>query len=146
MRGELDKIIDEKKLLLPILTEIQDREGYISEETVREVAKKIGIPMSKIFGAATFYSFLTTKPQGKYVIHICNSPSCYVNGSMNLIKVIEKELGIKSGETTDDGLFTLHIGSCIGCCDNAPAMLINDKEHFNLNKKKVKEILDRCRS
>lgn len=146
MRGELDEIIDSKKLLLPILTEIQDKHGYISEDIIRELSKKTGMPMSKIFGVATFYSFLTTKQLGKNIIYICNSPTCYVNGAMNLIKVIENELGIKSGETTEDGKFTLHIGSCIGCCDNAPAMLVNDERHINLTEKKIKEILDRCRS
>lgn len=146
MPDELDKIIESKKLLLPILTEIQDRYSYISEDIVRQLSRKTKIPMSEIYGVATFYSFLTTKPAGKNVIHICNSPSCYVNGSLNIIKLIEKELGIKSGQTTEDKLFTLHIGSCIGCCDKAPAMLLNGEVKDNLTEEKIKEIIKKCRS
>ncbi len=146
MPDKLDKIIESKKLLLPILTEIQDRDGYISEDNVRQLSKKTKIPLSEIYGVATFYSFLTTKPEGRNIIHICNSPSCYVNGSLNIIEFIEKELGIKSGQTTEDKLFTLHIGSCIGCCDKAPAMLLNGEVHDKLTEKKIKGIIKKCRS
>jgi len=146
MPDKLDKIIESKKLLLPILTEIQDRDGYISEDIVRELSRKTSIAMSEIYGVATFYSFLTTKPEGRNIIHICNSPSCYVNGSLNIIEFIEKELGIKSGQTTEDKLFTLHIGSCIGCCDKAPAMLLNGEAHYELTEEKIKGIIQKCRS
>ena len=146
MPDKLDKIIENKKLLLPILTEIQDKYSYISESLVRQLSKKIKIPMAEIYGVATFYSFLSTKPQGKNIIHICNSPSCYLNGSLDIIKFLEKELGIKSGETTDDRLFSLHIGSCIGCCDKAPAMLVNGKLYSDLTERKMRIIIKKCRS
>ncbi|MCK5630795.1 MAG: NADH-quinone oxidoreductase subunit NuoE [Nanoarchaeota archaeon] len=146
MSDKLDKIIETKKLLLPILTEVQDKYGYISESLVRQLSKKTKIPMAEIYGVATFYSFFSTKPQGKNIIHICNSPSCYLNGSLDLIKFLEKELGIKSGETTDDKRFSLHIGSCIGCCDKAPAMLVNGKLYSDLTEKKLREIIKKCRS
>ena len=146
MPDKLDKIIENKKLLLPILTEIQDKYGYISESIVRQLSKKTKIPMAEIYGVATFYSFLSTKPQGKNRIHICNSPSCYLNGSLDIIKFLEKELGIKSGETTGDKLFSLHIGSCIGCCDKAPAMLVNGKLYSDLTERKMRAIIKKCRS
>ena len=142
----MDKIIEEKKLLLPILTELQDKHGYISEDIMRKLSKKTKIPMSKIYGVVTFYSFLSIKPQGKYIIHICNSPACYVNGSLDIIKFLETEIGIKSGETTKDSMFSLHIGSCIGCCDEAPAMLVNGKLHSNLTKEKIRKIIKKCGS
>ena len=82
---------------------------------------------------------LSIKKQGKNIIRICNSPSCYVNDSLNLIKEVEKILGIKSGESTKK--YSLHITSCIGCCDKAPAMMINDKVYDNLTKEKIRKLL-----
>lgn len=143
---QLDNIISRNKLLLPILNEIQHKNGYISEDIVRDLSRKTKIPMSEIYGVITFYSCLTVKPQGKCVIHLCNNPSCYVNGSMDIIKHLEKKLKIKSGQTTKDRKFTLHIGSCIGCCDKGPAMLINGKVKTNLTVKKIDEILKKCKS
>ena len=90
-------------------------------------------------------NFLINSKQGKYVIEICDSPSCYVNGSINIIKYLIKKLGIKSGGTTKDGKFSLHICSCIGCCDKAPAMKINKKVYGNLTKEKIDEILRKCK-
>ena len=133
-------------LLLTELRKIQKKYGYISEESARKINKKTGIHLTRIYATASFYAKLHTKPQGKYIIEICNSPSCYLNGSLNLIKYIVKKLGIKSGQTTKNKKFSLHISSCIGCCDNAPAMLINDKPHTNLTKEKIDQILKKCKS
>ena len=128
-------------ILLNELRKIQKKHGYISEESIKKLNKKTDIPLSRIYGTATFYAMLHTKPQGKYVIEICNSPSCYLNGSLNIIKYIEKKLKIKSGQTTKDKKFSLHIGSCIGCCNKAPAMLLNKKPITNLTKEKIDQIL-----
>ncbi len=133
-------------LLLSLLKQIQKKKRYVSEEDMKRLSKKTGIPIAKIYGAATFYSMLHTQKQGKYIIEICNSPSCYVNYSIDLIKFIEKNLKIKSGEITKDGKFSLHICSCIGCCDKAPAMKINSKVYGNLTKKKIEEIFSKCKS
>ena len=129
------------KRLLGELRAIQDRKGYVSEKEMKKLSSKLKIPISKIYGAATFYAQIHVKPQGKKVIEICNSPSCYINGSMNIIKYLEKKLGIKSGQTTKDGKFSLHICSCIGCCDSAPAMKIGKKIYGKLTKKKIDEII-----
>jgi NADH-quinone oxidoreductase subunit E len=131
------------KLLLPLLKQIQKREGYVSEKAMKELSRKTKIPIVKIYAAATFYAQIHTEKQGKYVIEICNSPSCYLNGSLNLIKFLEKKLGIKSGQTK--GKFSLHISSCIGCCDKAPAMKIGKKVYDNLTKKKIEGILKQCK-
>ena len=131
--------------LLTTLRKIQKKDGYISEKAIREINKKTGIPLSVIYGTATFYAKLHTQKQGKYIIEICNSPSCYLNGSLNLIKFLEKKLKIKSGETTKDKKFSLHICSCIGCCNEAPAMLINGKPYTNLSKEKIESILNKLK-
>lgn len=126
-------------LLLPLFKKIQKKEGYVSEEAMKKLAVKTGIPIVKIYAAATFYAMIYTSKQGKYIIEICNSPSCYLNDSIDIIKYLEKKLGIKSGQTK--GKFSLHISSCIGCCDNAPAMKINDKVYGNLTKEKIDLII-----
>ncbi|MBD3355334.1 NADH-quinone oxidoreductase subunit NuoE [Candidatus Woesearchaeota archaeon] len=132
-------------ILLNELRKVQDKEGYVSEKSARKINKKTGIPLSRIYAAATFYAKIHTEPQGKYVIEVCNSPSCYLNGSLNLIKYLVRKLKIKSGQTTKDKKFSLHISSCIGCCDEAPAMLLNDKPYTKLTKEKIDEILKKCK-
>lgn len=131
--------------LINELRKIQKKEGCISEKSIRELNKKTGVPLSVLYGVATFYAKLNTEKQGKYVIEICNSPSCYVNGSLNLIKFLTRKLGIKSGDTSKNKKFSLHICSCIGCCDEAPAMLINGKPYTKLTKEKVESILKKLK-
>ena len=133
-------------ILLNELRKIQKRDGYISEAAVRKLNKKTGIPLTKLYATATFYAKLHTQPQGKYIIEICNSPSCYLNNSLNLIKYLENKLQIKSGQTTKDKKFSLHICSCIGCCDKPPAMLLNNKPYTDLTKEKIDQILEQCKS
>ena len=136
--------------LLPKLRKEQEKRGHITESGLKQISKETGIPISRIYAAASFYAHLHFNKQGKNVIEICNSPSCYLNGSLNLIKFIEKELKIKSGQTSKDGLFSLHICSCIGCCDKAPAMKINNKVYDCLTKEKIKKIFQdikkKCKS
>ena len=132
-------------LLLTELRKIQKRDGYISESAIRKLNKKTGIPLSRIYGVATFYAKLYTQLQGKYVIEICNSPSCFLNNSLNIIKFLEKKLKIKSGQTSKNQKFSLHICSCIGCCDKAPAMMINGKLYTKLTKEKIDSILTKCK-
>jgi NADH-quinone oxidoreductase subunit E len=132
-------------LLLSELRKVQEKEGCISEKAMKELSKRLKIPISRIYGVATYYAHLHMNQQGKYIIEICDSPSCYVNGSLDIIKYIIKKLGIKSGETTKDKKFSLHICSCIGCCDQAPAMKINKKVYGNLTKEKIDSILLKCK-
>lgn len=127
--------------LLPLLEKIQKKHGYLSEKELKKVSTKLKIPLSEIFGVASFYAHLELKARGKNIIRVCNNPSCYVNGSMDVIRLIEKELKVKSGQTTKDKKFYLEIGSCIGCCDKPPAMMINDKVYDNLTENKIKKIL-----
>jgi NADH-quinone oxidoreductase E subunit len=136
----------ERLLLLPILKEAQKKHGYLSEEVIKQISAATHIPISRVYGVATFYSMLHTEKTGKNIIELCTSPSCALNGSMDLIKFLEKELGIKPGETTKDKMFTIFESSCIGCCDNAPAMLLNSEPHIKLTEEKLLEIIKKCRS
>ncbi len=132
--------------LLPRLIAEQKKNGFISEQAMKKISDETKIPISRIYAATTFYANLFVRKQGNYLIEICNSPSCYLNNSLDVIKELEKLLKIKSGETTKDNKFSLHIGSCIGCCDKAPAMMINKKVYGNLTKEKIKEIIQKCKS
>ena len=127
--------------LLPELKRIQGEEGFLSEESLRELSVREDIPLVKIYEVATFYSFLSTSRRGKYVIRVCNSPSCLLSGSDAARELFENELGISCGETTSDGMFTLEWTACIGCCDESPAALVGDQAYTRLTAEKVREII-----
>ena len=131
-----------KEDLISILNEIQERYGCISEEQMIEIAQGLDISMGEVVEVATFYSFLSTKPLGKNIIRVCKSSPCYIKDYIKVIEILEKELGIKAGETTPDRKFTLQLVNCIGACDMAPAMMINHNLYGNLNSKRIKEILN----
>lgn len=143
---DLKEVYPDCPELLPRLIAEQKKKGYVSEQAMKKISDETKIPISRIYAAMTFYSQLFTRKQGKYVIEICNSPSCYLNGSLDVIKELEKLLKIKSGQTTKDNKFSLHIGSCIGCCNMSPAMMINKKVFGSLTKEKIKKILETCKS
>jgi len=124
-----------------LLKEAQHRYGYISEELVVELAKSLDIPIGEVYGVGSFYSFLSTKPLGKNVIRICKSLPCYLKNYQTILETVESELGIQLGETTKDGKFSLELTNCIGACDQAPAMMINDKLYVDLTPKKITNIL-----
>ena len=132
-------------VLLKKLEREQEKNGFVSEASLKKISRETKIPISRVYATASFYAHIHLSKQGKYIIEICNSPSCYLNSSIDLIKFIEKELKIKSGQTSRNGKFSLHICSCIGCCDKAPAMMINKKVYGNLTKEKVIEILKKSK-
>ena len=127
--------------LLEVLKDTQNRLGYLSGDSLVEIAKSLDLPLSEVYGVATFYYFLSTKPQGRHVIMICKSVPCFLEDSESIIDSIKKELGIKPGETTPDGRFSFELVNCIGACDKAPAMLINSDVHGNLTPEKISQIL-----
>jgi len=133
-----------KRNLLQILHDIQNQnqENYISEENIKTLSEETKIPVSDIKGTASFYSMYSFVPRGKYIIRICESPPCHILGAQTIFDAVEKKLGIKEGETTKDGLFTLEETSCLGICGVAPAMMINDEAYGNLDEKRINEILE----
>ncbi|MFA5108853.1 MAG: NAD(P)H-dependent oxidoreductase subunit E [Candidatus Micrarchaeia archaeon] len=135
-----------REILLNILHEAQNKHGYLSEDVLKELSVSHNIPISQLYSVATFYTMFRTKPQGKYVIHICGSPSCVLNNATTLANFLQKELKIKIGETTKDNLFSLYKTSCIGCCNEAPAMLINAQPYTKLTEKSIREILNNLKS
>jgi len=138
------KYSPEKENLIYILHEIQDADpqNYISEEAVEKVAEYLQIEPSHIYGVLTFYTMFSTKPRGKNVIRLCESPPCFHRGSEQMLKKLAQILQVKVGQTTTDGLFTLELCACLGVCGNAPVMMINEDVHGDLTEEKLEKIID----
>ncbi len=127
--------------LLPILKKAQDRAHYLSPKFMTNTADSLNLSVSDVYGVSTFYSYLSTRPLGTNVIRVCKSLPCYLKGSEMILKSLENSLGIKPGETTRDKRFSLELANCIGACDRAPAMLINEDVHGNLTPGKISKLL-----
>lgn len=128
--------------LIPVLQKVQNEIGYISKEAVVEIGELLNLPASKIFGVATFYNQFRFEPKGKYHIMVCKGTACHVKGSANTLEAIERELGIKSGNTTQDGLFSIEVVACLGACGLAPLICINEEFYANVSRDKVKDIIN----
>ena len=127
--------------LLILLEEAQNKFGYLSGECLTEIADSLGLSISKVYGVATFYSFLSTKPLGRNVVKVCKCLPCFLKNNHAAIESVEREIGIKPGETTPDGKFSFELINCIGACDKAPAMMINNDVYGDLTPRKVSKIL-----
>jgi NADH-quinone oxidoreductase subunit E len=131
--------------LLRALQEAQTSYGEVTPEFMVRLAESLGVPESDVYGVATFYSFLATKPRGRYVIKICKNLPCHIKDGPAVIAALERETGVRPGNTTPDGRFSLELTNCIGLCDKAPAMLVNHDPHFDLTPDKIPLILDKYR-
>ena len=137
----LRKVIDAHKgqpgATMPVLQAAQEIFGYLPEEVQIMVAEGLDIPLSEIYGVASFYSFFSLNPKGKYQISVCLGTACYVKGAADVLSAVEKKLNI-----TNDGLFSLDACRCIGACGLAPVMMINDDVYGRLTAAQVAPILD----
>ena len=130
-----------RESLLPVMQGLVKREKYLSEYSMVEIAREMDIPAAEVFGTATFYSFLETKPVGKYIIRVCKTITCAMKGKNQLLFAIQDMLKINVGETTPDKRFTLLETNCLGWCHKAPAILINDEVYTEVTPEKIREIL-----
>ena len=137
----LEHYADVKGSLITILQKTQDIYGYVPIDAVYHIAERTGLTPAKIMGVATFYSQFRFTAVGKHLIMVCKGTACYVNGAERIIDAIQEELGIGNNETTEDGLFSLSIVSCLGCCSLAPVMMIDEDTYGSLTADKVKKIL-----
>ncbi|MDR0410115.1 MAG: NADH-quinone oxidoreductase subunit NuoE [Spirochaetaceae bacterium] len=135
------KIGKEPEYAIPLLQEIQRRHSYIPKDLVEAVSAETGIPVSNLFGVATFYSQFRFKPQGKHLIRVCHGTACHVAGSDIISAVIAQELGIEEGDTTPDMLFSFEKVACLGCCALAPVVMIDDKIYAKLTSSKIKSVM-----
>jgi NADH-quinone oxidoreductase E subunit len=136
--------VKQRDRLLALLQDEQGKAGYISEQFIEQAAQLMGLSISEVYGVATFYQFLSTKPLGRNVIHVCKCIPCYLKSSQLVVEAIQEKLGIAPGETTQDGRFSLQLTNCIGACDQAPAMLLNHDLHGYLTPAKIAQILEAC--
>jgi len=134
-----------RELVVDVMFAIQDHYGYLTDEGVEETAGLLDMTALEVEQLATFYTFVFREPLGKYVIHVCDSVVCWMEGYESVKAYLCQTLDIQPGETTPDGLFTLLPVCCIGYCDKAPAMLINRKAYGNLTAEKINEILTKLR-
>ena len=131
--------------LITILQKAQDIYGYLPVDVIYHVAERTGNTPAKVMGVATFYTQFRLQPIGKYLIMLCQGTACHVNGSERIEASICEELGIKDGETTEDGLFTLKNVACLGCCSLSPVMMINEDTYGSLTPDKTISILNDIR-
>jgi len=150
---ELQKIEELKKrylkpdsVILEVLYLLQEKYGYISQEGMKYAAELLGISEEQVFGVVTFYTMFNTKPIGKYHLQVCTNVSCMLQGAYDLLKKLEKELNIKKGKTTSDGLFTISEVECLGSCGTAPVVQINEDYYENLNEEKLLQIIQELRN
>ncbi len=144
---ELDRIIEEefnndKENLIMILQAIQKAYNYLPKPSLTYLSTKIGVPYSKIYGVATFYSTFSLEPRGRNIVSICLGTACHVRGGDRIKDRIVDNLGIRDGETTPDNRFTLESVRCIGCCSLGPVVKINEEMHGRLSTDEVGKILD----
>ncbi len=145
-RRELEAILsrypDKEAAILPALHLAQREFGYVSDEAIVYVSGLLGFTPARIEGVATFYTMYNRKPVGKYHLQVCRNISCSLMGAEHLIEHVSKKLGIKPGETTPDGKFTLSKAECLGSCGTAPVMQVNDDYHEELTEEKIDALLD----
>ncbi len=131
--------------LIPLLQEIQETLGYLSRDSIIALGKLINLPDSKIYGVATFYNQFRFEPRGRFHVQVCRGTACHVKGSVKVLDAIKKELGIESGRTTRDGLFSLEIVACMGACALAPVVSINGEFHARVVPEMVAALTGNCR-
>jgi NADH-quinone oxidoreductase E subunit len=149
LKDETFKILEEfvndlpskEGALIEVLHKAQGLFGYLPQEVQAFVAEKLNIPVSKVYGVVTFYSYFTIKPRGKYVVNVCMGTACFVRGSGDVLNEFQNKLKLKTGETTTDGKFTLGSLRCVGACGLAPVVTINDKVYGHVTPDQVDEIL-----
>ncbi|TNF24507.1 MAG: NADH-quinone oxidoreductase subunit NuoE [Deltaproteobacteria bacterium] len=115
--------------LIPVLQEIQERDGYLSRDAMKAVARALELPVSKVYGVATFYNQFRFEPRGKVHCQVCRGTACHVKGSAQVLDTLERAIGVPAGHTTRDGLYSLEVVACMGACGLAPVVTINDEVH-----------------
>ena len=127
--------------LMPVMQKAQELFGYLSLETMTMIADGLGVPVSEVYGVATFYAQFSLSPKGENVVSVCTGTACYVKGAQAVLDEVKKILGIGAGETTSDGKFTIQDTRCLGCCGLAPVMVIGDDVYGRIAPADVAGIL-----
>jgi NADH-quinone oxidoreductase subunit E len=127
--------------LMVILNELQSQVGFVSEPMQRYVAEQMQVPVSRVHGVVSFYSFFTTNPRGRHTIKFCMGTACYVGGVQQIIEKAKQVLGVEPGETTKDGAITLELCRCVGACSQAPVIVVDEESHGRVKPNKFPQII-----
>ncbi len=127
--------------LIPILQEVQEAQGYLSVDAIDRIAEFLGLSSNDVYGVATFYAQFRYRPVGKHMIKVCQGTACHVRGGKQILEAVQKELGIKTGDTTEDGEYTLERVACFGSCALAPVVVIDDVVYGRMSPQKTQELL-----
>ena len=139
----IDKYRDDQGALIPVLHEVQDYFGYLPIEVQKVISDELHVPLAEIYGVVTFYARFSTQPKGKYAVSVCMGTACYVKGAGKILEKFENALGIKAGEVTDDGMFSLDACRCIGASGLAPVATVNGEVYGKLVQADVQTICDK---
>lgn len=141
LESYIHSIENRESALIEVLHEAQHLFGYLPMEVQLFIGEKLNVPASKIFGVVSFYSYFTTEPKGKYVINICTGTACFVRNAEAVVRAFEKTLGIKTGETTGNGMYTIDCLRCVGACGLAPVVMVNDDVYGKVTADQVSKII-----
>lgn len=147
MDSDIRKILDrypsgKPDSLIPLLQAIQAESGHLSGEILEKVSQHLSIPANKVYGVATFYDQFRFRPRGKYHFKVCHGTSCHLGGSESVIRELEKQLNVKSGRTTHDGLFSLEEVTCFGSCEQGPVLLVNEKPYSKISLEQIGKLIE----
>lgn len=146
---EIGEVLTEEQkkrgLLIHAFQQIQKEYNYLPEDKLRELSKKLGIPLADVYSTASFYKHFYFKPRGKNVVCVCMGTACHVRGASKLLEKLEDEFGVKEGETTEDLSMTLETVGCVGCCGLAPVVTVNEEVVGDVGPKKVNEIINKVK-
>ena len=137
----LEKYAGDKGSIIAILQDLQEEYGYLSKDSLVKVSKDMEIPLSRVLSLATFFNAFSLKPKGKHPINVCMGTACHVRGAQLILEKLERELGIKTGDTTKDRNFSLDIVRCVGCCGLAPVIVVDNEFHGKLTHTKLPAVL-----
>jgi len=143
--GTLDAFIAQHRkgrdALIPVLQKAQDLFGYLPVELQEHIGRKLGLPVSEVYGVVSFYHYFTMQPRGRHTVNVCLGTACYVRGAKKVVEALTSTLGVKMGETTVDQRFSLTTQRCFGACGLAPVIMINKDVHGRVTPKKISKIL-----
>ncbi|MBN1548134.1 MAG: NADH-quinone oxidoreductase subunit NuoE [Syntrophaceae bacterium] len=137
----LNRYKGRKGTLITVLQQVQAHKGYLEKEALERVARSMGVPTARIYGVVTFYAQFRLTPVGKHLIRVCHGTACHVQNADGLTEAVEGELGVKTGETTPDTLFTIESVACLGCCSLAPVIMVGEKVYGKLSTDKVRKVV-----
>jgi NADH-quinone oxidoreductase subunit E len=142
---KVDEIVDsydaDKEYLIQVLQDITSEYNYLPEPCLRQISERLNVPLSEVFEVATFYKAFSLEPRGKHLIHVCLGTACHVRGAPRILQRIERKLNMKSGETSEDLMFTLETVNCLGACALGPVVVIDGQYHGQMTQAKVEKLL-----